>query len=64
MTPFEAKLAKRIDEELERLREQLESPAALKTFDEYKFISGQIFALKRVQTAYFDEVNEDLNKEK
>ena len=61
---FEAKLAQRIDEELVRLREQLETQGAIQNFDDYKFIAGQIFALKRVANSYFDEVNDDLNKEK
>ena len=63
MTDFEAKLADRISEELLRLREMLETPGSMLTFEEYKFVAGQIFALKRVVNSYFDEVNEDLAKE-
>ena len=64
MTSFEAKLAQRIDEELGRLRSSLENRAAMPTFENYHYFVGQIDALKRVVESYFDEVNEDLNKEK
>jgi hypothetical protein len=46
------------------LRGILESNASIHGIDDYRFIVGQIFALKRVVDSYFDEVNEDLNKEK
>jgi hypothetical protein len=64
VTPFEAKLAFRIDEEIKRLRGHLENRAVIIDFRMYDYTSGQIDALKRVSTSYFDEVNEDLNKEK
>jgi hypothetical protein len=64
VTPFESKLEKRIDEELTRLRSSLENRAAVPTFENYHYFIGQIDALKRVIESYFDEVNEDLNKEK
>lgn len=64
VTPFEAKLAKRIDEEIVRLRESMETRGVVQSFEDYRYLIGQIDALKRVQTSYFDEVNEDLNKEK
>ena len=41
----------------------LETPGAMLSFKEYKWTAGQIYALKRVATSYFDEVNEDLAKE-
>lgn len=64
MTPFEIKLAKRINEEITRLRGGLENMAAVPTFEKYHYFVGQINALKMVVEFYFDEVNEDLNKEK
>lgn len=63
MTPFEAKLAQRIDDELTILRGALETRGAVQTIDDFRFITGQIFALKRVTDIYFDDVNSDLNKE-
>jgi hypothetical protein len=63
VTQFEAKLAQRIDEELTRLRQTLENRAAV-NIETYHYLVGQIDALKRVVESYFDEVNEDLNKEK
>lgn len=42
----------------------LEAPAGIRDISDYKFVTGQIFALKRVTESYFDEVNDDLNKEK
>lgn len=47
-----------------RLRNVLESNASIHGIDDYRFIVGQIFALKRVTESYFDEVHEDLAKEK
>ena len=64
MTPFEAKLAARIDEEITRLRVSLETRGVVQSYDDYKYLIGQIDALKRVSESYFDEVNEDLNEEK
>jgi len=36
----------------------------VQSFEDFKFLTGQIDALKRVKDSFFDEVNEDLNKEK
>jgi hypothetical protein len=68
VTPFEAKLSQRIDEELTRLRGILENRTSMlfagKAGGNYDYTVGQIDALKRVSVDYFAEVNEDLNKEK
>lgn len=64
MTPFEAKLAARIDEEITRLRVSLETRGVVQSYDDYNYLIGQIDALKRVSESYFDEVNQDLNEEK
>lgn len=64
MNPFEFKLGKKIEDELTRLRANLEARGTVQSFEDYQFLIGQIKALERVSTAYFDEVNEDLNKEK
>jgi hypothetical protein len=42
----------------------LETRGAVQTIDDFRFITGQIFALKRVTDIYFVDVNSDLNKEK
>jgi len=64
VTPFEAKLAARIDEEITRLRVSLETRGVVQSYDDYTYLIGQIDALKRVSESYFDEVNQDLNEEK
>jgi len=64
VTPFEAKLAARIDEEITRLRVSLETRGVVQSYDDYNYLIGQIDALKRVSESYFDEVNQDLNEEK
>jgi hypothetical protein len=42
----------------------METRGVVQSFDDYRYILGQIDALKRVANSYFDEVNDDLNKEK
>jgi hypothetical protein len=64
LSPFEAKLAQRIDEELSRLREQLENRVVINDMSAYSYRVGQMDGLKRVIDSYFHEVNEDLAKEK
>lgn len=64
---FEEKLAERIEEELIRLRTNLENRTSMLFAGEsggnYDYTVGQIDGLKRV-LEYFDEVNEDLRKER
>jgi hypothetical protein len=64
LTLFEAKLREKIADELTRLRSNLESRGTVQSFEDYQFLIGQIKAFERVIEAYFDEVNEDLSKEK
>lgn len=64
MTPFEAALAKRIADEIELLRSNLEQRGTVQNIEDFRFLTGRIFSLRLVVDSYFDEVNEDLNKEK
>ncbi len=61
-TLFERELTKRIDEELVSLRETLESPSGIQSFEQYKFIIGQIRQLDKVKNQYFDDVNKVINE--
>ena len=59
---FESELKKRILEEIERIRDILETASGVDDFAQYKFLAGQLFAYKRMTENYFDEVNTKLNE--
>jgi hypothetical protein len=60
-TQFEHELTKLIDADIERLKGILEVGVAVNNFEEYRHVTGQIFAMKRVRDSYCDEVNTLLN---
>ena len=57
---FENELRKHIEEQLVRLRSNLETPGAITDYTDYKLVVGQIFALKRV-VEIFDDINRTIN---
>lgn len=59
---FEQELAKRINDELTRLREDLEVGVAIKDYAKYQNQIGRIFALKRVIEEFFPDVQGIINK--
>jgi hypothetical protein len=61
-TQFESELKKVIADEVERLRDVLETPAVIVDQGEYRNIVGQIKALRRVADAYCDEVSTKIAK--
>ena len=63
MTRFEFELRKRIDLEIERLRDDLENGGAIKDHAQYQNYVGRLQSLKRVLDEFIDEVNTVLNKE-
>jgi hypothetical protein len=63
-TQFESELKKVIAEEIERLRDVLETPAVIVDIGEYRNISGQIKSLRRVIDSYCDEVTSKINKQR
>ncbi len=58
---FEIELKKRISLEIDHLTENLAQGMAVKNYDEYRHLVGQIFALGRVNE-YCDEVQTAINK--
>ena len=61
-TQFEGELKKVIEAEIENLRNYLEEGQVPKDFAEYKFLTGQLFAYRRVLNNYADEVNTIISK--
>jgi hypothetical protein len=59
---FEHELAKRIGEELGRLRGELESGIAVTDYAKYQNYVGKIAAYMRVMTDFCSEVNDTINK--
>jgi hypothetical protein len=59
---FEAELKKRVGEEIASLTEMVVNPQVTKSYENYQFLAGQIFALKRVFDIYCDEVQTEINK--
>ena len=59
---FETELKKRLAEEIDRLKVNLAQGLAVKSYDEYRHLVGQIFAFERVANEYCDEVQTAINK--
>jgi hypothetical protein len=61
-TQFEGELKKIIEAEIVRVQDILGIGAAVADFAEYKFLTGQLFAYRRVLDSYADEVNTIISK--
>jgi hypothetical protein len=61
-TAFETELKKRIDEEIERIRDILTEGTAIKDYSDYRFFTGQIMALRRCADQYCDETAVTISK--
>ncbi len=59
---FEIELGKCIDEDIERLRACVEAPMGVQHWADYKFLVGQIFALRRVLDSHYGVVNKLINE--
>jgi len=54
---FEAELQQLVAEEIARLQANLQAPGTIQTYDEFRYVVGQINALDRVVNNYCDEAN-------
>jgi hypothetical protein len=59
---FETELVKRVNEELVHLREMMEQPNSLASFEQYKLILGQILQLNKILSTYIPEANKAVNE--
>lgn len=59
---FEQELKKRLVEEMARVTEMLTSAAGVRDMADYKYLTGQLFAYRRVIDDYFGEVATTLSK--
>jgi hypothetical protein len=59
---FETELVKRVNEELVHLREMMEQPNSLASFEQYKLILGQILQLNKILSTYIPDVNKAINE--
>lgn len=61
-TAFERELIKRIDEALTHLRECMESPGGVTSYECYRQMVGEIWQLKKVVDEYIPDVNKAINE--
>jgi hypothetical protein len=59
---FETELVKRVNEELVHLREMMEQPNSLASFEQYKLLLGQILQLNKILSTYIPEANKAVNE--
>jgi hypothetical protein len=60
---FEIALAKRITEEMDRLKNNLAKGDAIKDYAQYQNYVGRLTALGLVLSEYYEDVQTELNKE-
>lgn len=62
MSRFEVELKKIIEQEIDRVRAELEG-GKLASFEDYKAKCAELVTYKRVVSAYFDEANQKASKQ-
>ena len=61
-TQFEVELKKRVQEEIERLCDDLEAGTAIKDYAQYQHYVGMLKAYRRAISEFCDDVNETISK--
>jgi hypothetical protein len=59
---FESELHKRVNEYIAHVTDLLTTGTGVQNYEQYQFLVGQIFAMKRVTTEFFDDVHKVLNE--
>lgn len=61
-TQFEAELKKRVSEYIAHVSDILDVGTGIENYAQYQHCVGQIYALKRVITEFFDDVHKVLDE--